>query len=125
MAADEPNSGPIPGSSHGDGIAPAPATFSSADANAPGFAEALARLPEGSSEGRFEGARWGVTVRRSTDGKRVWLYGEARDGSDIVSFNLYHLQAAGAALKPCEMSSQKVVDFVLGFVPDGEHQQMG
>lgn len=81
------------------------------------FERSLARLPDGYSEGRFQGHPWGVTVRRSADGKRIWLYGERLGGTDIVSFNLYVLAGARIALKPCEMSSSKVVDFVLGFRP--------
>ncbi len=58
-----------------------------------------------------------MTVERSSDGRRVKLYGEELGGADRVSFNLYF--AGGAArLKPCEMSEEKVVAFVLGFVPD-------
>jgi len=82
-----------------------------------GFEHALAKLPDGYSEGHFQGRPWGVTVKRSADGKRVWLYGEELSGTDVVSFNLYVLSAASLTLKPCEMSSSKVIDFVLGFLP--------
>lgn len=81
------------------------------------FDLALAKLPDGYIEGRFADRLWGATVKRSTDGKRTWLYAEELGGSDIVSFNLYSLSASGLALKPCEMSSAKVIDFVLGFEP--------
>ncbi|TCU13889.1 hypothetical protein EV131_12426 [Rhizobium laguerreae] len=63
---------------------------------------------------------WGVTVQRSEDGKRTWLYGEELSGTDIVSFNLYRLGSPGSILKPCEMSSAKVIEFVLGFEPSAE-----
>jgi hypothetical protein len=82
------------------------------------FENALGRLPDGYHEGLFDEQRWGSTIRRSEDGKRVWLYAEALAGGDIVSFNFYRLSAAGPTLKPCEMSSDKVIDFVLGFRPD-------
>jgi len=81
------------------------------------FEDALGRLPDGYVDGSFRGRPWGVTVKRSEDGKRVWLYGEALGGTEIVSFNLYRLTGSGAILKPCEMSSTKVVQFVLGFEP--------
>ncbi len=83
----------------------------------PEFEHLLAELPDGYMEGRFQGRPWGVTVKRSADGKRIWLYGEELGGTDVVSFNLYVLAGARLALKPCEMSSSKVVDFVLGFKP--------
>ncbi len=82
-----------------------------------GFEHALAKLPDGYSEGHFQGRPWGATVKRSADGKRIWLYGEELGGTDVVSFNLYVLSAASLTLKPCEMSSSKVIDFVLGFLP--------
>ncbi|MBY5549930.1 hypothetical protein HFO61_24505 [Rhizobium leguminosarum] len=59
----------------------------------------------------------GVTVKRSEDGKRIWLYGEELSATDIVSFNLYRLAGPRSILKPCEMSTAKVIEFVLGFEP--------
>ncbi|MBY5516201.1 hypothetical protein [Rhizobium leguminosarum] len=81
------------------------------------FEDALAKLPEGYVDGHFCNRPWCVTVKRSEDGKRTWLYGEELSGGDIVSFNLYRLAGPGPILKPCEMSSAKVIDFVLGFEP--------
>lgn len=79
------------------------------------FEHALSRLPDGYVGGRFAGRPWGVTTKRSADGRRIWLYGEELGGTDIVSFNLYRLSTDGMVLKPCEMSSAKVIDFVIGF----------
>ncbi|RWY66066.1 hypothetical protein EHI46_29270 [Rhizobium leguminosarum] len=84
------------------------------------FESALAKLPEGYVDGIFGNRSWGVTVKRSEDGKRTWLYGEELGGTDIVSFNLYRLAGRGSALNPCEMSSTKVIEFVLGFEPSRE-----
>lgn len=77
----------------------------------------LRSFPDGYGQGSFAGRPWGVTVRRSADGRRIWLYGEELGGADVVSFNFYVLSGASTTLKPCEMSSSKVVDFVLGFKP--------
>ena len=81
------------------------------------FEDALAKLPDGYVDGHFGNRPWGVTVKRSEDGKRTWLYGEELGGTDIVSFNFYRLIGSGPMLKPCEMSSAKVIEFVLGFEP--------
>ncbi|MBY3044227.1 hypothetical protein [Rhizobium leguminosarum] len=81
------------------------------------FEDALAKLPDGYVDGHFGNRSWGVTVKRSQDGKRTWLYGEELSGADILSFNLYRLAGPGSILKPCEMSSAKVTEFVLGFEP--------
>ena len=84
------------------------------------FEDALANMPDGYVDGYFGNRPWGVTVKRSRDGKRTWLYGEELSGSDIVSFNLYRLAGHGPILKPCEMSCAKVIEFVLGFEPSIE-----
>lgn len=81
------------------------------------FERALAGIPDGYTEGEFDRRRWGTTVKRSPDGKRIWLYAEDLAGTGIVSFNLYILAQRGFTLKPCEMSCEKAVGFVLGFRP--------
>jgi hypothetical protein len=81
------------------------------------FVKALSRIPDGYSEGAYKGSRWGATVKRSADGKRIWLYAEDLSGTDIVSFNLYALNRK-RVLKPCEMSCAKVAAFVLQYRPD-------
>jgi len=82
------------------------------------FENALDQFTEGHQEGHFGGRRWGATVRKSKDGRRVWVFAEELGGREIVSFNLYRTVGAGSVLKPCEMSSEKVVEFVLHFRPD-------
>lgn len=82
------------------------------------FETALERHSTGYSEGEFAGRRWGMTVKRSDDNRRIWLFAEDLAGSDIVSFNLYRLANRLPVLNPCEMSSEKVVDFVMRFQPD-------
>ncbi|TAX63542.1 hypothetical protein ELI00_36965 [Rhizobium ruizarguesonis] len=84
------------------------------------FEDALGKLPDGYVDAHFGNRSWGVTVKRSQDGKRTWLYGEELSATDIVSFNLCRLAGPGSILKPCEMSSAKVIEFVLGFEPSIE-----
>ncbi|WP_311789319.1 hypothetical protein [Ferirhizobium litorale] len=88
------------------------------------FVCALARLPDGYMEGLFTGRRWSATVRRSEDSRRIWLFAEDLCGTAIVSFNLYVLAGDRPLLKPCEMSSDKVIEFVLGFQPLGGQSSM-
>jgi hypothetical protein len=45
------------------------------------FEDAFAKLPDGYVEGYFANRPWGVTVKRSQDGKRTWLYGEELSGA--------------------------------------------
>lgn len=82
------------------------------------FDTAFGALPEGYSQGLYRGRRFGVTVRRSEDGRRNSLFARELAGTDIVSFNLYRLSSGKTSLKPCEMSAEKVVGFVLGLLPD-------
>jgi hypothetical protein len=78
----------------------------------------LAAISSGYGEGVYEGRRYGVAVRKSGDGKRISLFARALAGGDVVSFNLYRLKSGEDALRPCEMPAEKVVAFVLGYVPD-------
>ncbi|TCR92698.1 hypothetical protein EV561_101134 [Rhizobium sp. BK376] len=77
------------------------------------FWHSVDMLPE-YSEGNFNGHRWGATVKRSPDRKRIWLSAQGLSGSDIVSFNPYGLDDGRNALESCGTSSEKVVAFVLG-----------
>ena len=54
---------------------------------------AAAAIPSGYGEGVYEGPRYGVTVRKSRDGKRTNLFARALAGGDVVSFNLYRLRS--------------------------------
>ncbi|MFA4938863.1 hypothetical protein [Brevundimonas sp.] len=82
------------------------------------FDAAFARLANGYGEGDYDGRRFGLTVRRSGDGRRNSLFARELAGTDIVSFNLYRTGSDRTLLKPCEMSVEKVVAFVLGFRAD-------
>ena len=82
------------------------------------FDAAFKELPEGYSEGIYDGRRFGVTVRRSKDGRRNSLFARELAGSDLISFNLYRVSSGKASLKQCEMSADKVVAFVLSYRPD-------
>lgn len=76
------------------------------------FQMAFEKLSQGYSEGFYEGRRFAVVIRRSDDGRRNSLLARELAGTNIVSFNLYRLASGDAVLKPCEMSSEKVIAFV-------------
>nr|WP_104825453.1 hypothetical protein [Rhizobium sp. NXC24] len=86
------------------------------------FEAALTCHPDGCVEGNFRGRIWGSTATRSLDGRRTWLFAEGPGGRDIVSFNFYRVSGR-LTLKPCEMSSSKVIDFLMGFRPNGRMQE--
>ena len=76
------------------------------------FLTAFEALPVGTFRGAAHGSNYIVTRAQVAGGRAEKLVAEALDGSDYISLNLYRL-AAGPLLKPCEMPSQKVIDFVL------------
>lgn len=82
------------------------------------FWAAWAALPKGYTEGRYDGRRYGATLRVSSDGRRRWLYAEELGGTDFVSANVFVLSGGRPVVKPCEMAEEKVVAFVVGFRPD-------
>lgn len=80
------------------------------------FLDRLGRLPNGFSRGIYGGSPYGVTIDRSTGWTK--LFARELGGREIVSFNLYRTAAGEVHLRPCEMSSAKVIDFVRGFSAD-------
>ncbi len=79
------------------------------------FHLALSQIPEGYSEGMFQGQRWRMEKTTFALGRSVKFYAHSLGGTDFVSLNLYHL-ASGDVLKPCEMAEAKVRAFVLGVI---------
>lgn len=77
--------------------------------------EAIERLPEGFSEGLYQGVRYGITRTTFTQGRSYKVYAQALGGSDFISLNFYRT-ARTDLLKPCEMPEAKVVAFLQGVV---------
>lgn len=82
------------------------------------FVEAFDRLPTGGYGGTYQGKRYRVTKTVMVTGRSQKLEAEELGGNDYISFNLYRLAGGESLLKPCEMPAEKVMDFVLGVVPD-------
>lgn len=79
---------------------------------------AFQALPVGAFDGRYDGRGWRV-ARTPVAGGRGWkLQAWEKGGNGYVSLNVYDL-TGGSVLRPCEMSRDRVVAFVLGFCPDG------
>jgi hypothetical protein len=80
------------------------------------FLTAWDTLPTGHFNGVYDGRRYGVTRTERAGGRQGWIWAEALGGTDRISGNLYRLKS-GARLKPCEMTEEKVIAFVLGVQP--------
>lgn len=81
------------------------------------FRAALARIPEGYSEGASGGRRYRVEKTLYAGGRSLKLVAWELGGPDYISLNLYRLAGDRDVLKPCEMPEAKVRAFVLGFAP--------
>lgn len=77
------------------------------------FRAAFDKLPDGYSEGLFQGRRYGISKTTHAGGRGAKLYAKDLSGPDFISLNLYHLRT-GDLLKPCEMPQAKVRAFVTG-----------
>lgn len=83
------------------------------------FQSQLELIPEGASFVIFNDSKYLVTKEILQNGKIIKVYAKSLQNSDFISFN-YYLTGKEVALKPCEMSVEKVQDFVSGmlFVED-------
>ena len=79
-------------------------------------------FPHGLSFVGQNSCRYSVNNEVSADGCRIKFFAEEMGGNDHVSFNIYRTASKGWTLKPCEMPSQKIFDFVEQLVPDGDDQ---
>lgn len=79
--------------------------------------QALDALPNGTVTGHSEGRRYVATKSVFNAGRSVKLVAEELGGNDYISLNYYRLQS-GDRLYPCEMSREKVADFILSFRQD-------
>ena len=82
------------------------------------FKIALNALPTGSWRGDYNGSSYIVTKTLFSGGQSVKLVAEELSGNDYISLNYYVLSSGKTLLKPCEMPSEKVVQFVLGIIPN-------
>ncbi|MEM6387034.1 MAG: hypothetical protein AAF718_12450 [Pseudomonadota bacterium] len=77
------------------------------------FIAAFDRMPVGSYGATFEFKRYRVSKSVMATGRSQKLVAEELGGNDFISFNLYRLASGETLLKPCEMSEDKVIDFVM------------
>ncbi len=73
--------------------------------------ESILKLPNGYSEGIYQNKKYGITRASFNKEKSFKVYAEELGGTDFISLNFYRT-SKGDQLKPCEMSSQKVIHFL-------------
>lgn len=77
------------------------------------FRNKLLNLPNGTFFALYKDEKYLLTKNMVASNKIVKLYAINLRNKDIVSCN-YFINIKGGLLKPCEMSEQKVINFVLG-----------
>ena len=75
------------------------------------LSDLLALVPDGWSVASCRGRAYGVTKTSRAEGRAVSVYAEELGGTDVVSTNIY-LVEAGVELRPCEMPAAKVLAFL-------------
>ena len=81
------------------------------------FLTLLEGLPVGYSVVQRYGRSYGLTYSLSRKGDRGRIYAEELGGSDFISLNFYRT-GSGFYLNPCEMPTEKVVEFLKGLSKD-------
>ena len=82
----------------------------------PALKQKIQELPDGYSEVLYRESRYGMTVKRFSEGKSVKIYAKELKGTDFISLNLY-TSSSRDHLKPCEMLEEKVIHFLLNQKP--------
>ncbi len=76
------------------------------------FYKKLLALPDGANDVSYHGKRYLLRKETLLKGKLLKIYAEELGANNVVSGNYYPTIKNGM-IKPCEMSDQKVIDFVL------------
>ena len=76
------------------------------------FHSKLLALPNGANDVYYQHKRYLLRKETLLDGKLIKIYAEELGGNNVVSGNYYPSMKDGM-LKPCEMSDEKVMEFVL------------
>ena len=71
----------------------------------------IQKIPVGATEIHLNGKKYLVTRQDFNQGKSTKVFAKEFAGNEFISFNFY-LTAKGEQLKPCEMPTQKVLDFL-------------
>jgi len=75
------------------------------------FHRKLLSLEDGAYDLFFEHQRYLLRKETLLQGKLIKLYAEELGGTNFISLN-YYTQTLNGLLKPCEMSDEKVIDFI-------------
>jgi hypothetical protein len=80
------------------------------------FYTRLLALPKGANDLFYKNRRYLLHKETLLEGRLIKIYAEELGGNDIVSGN-YYPTIKGGMLRPCEMSDEKVITFILHASP--------
>ena len=80
--------------------------------NSTEFYKKLKALPNGANDVFYNNKRYLLRKETLLNGKLLKIYAKELGGNDVVSGN-YYPSIKNGTLKPCEMSDEKVIEFVL------------
>ncbi len=72
----------------------------------------IEKIPEGFTLGLFQDRKYAITKHTFNRGKSFKIYGRDLQGTDFVSLNYYTTRKKDL-LRPCEMTKEKVIDFII------------
>jgi hypothetical protein len=72
-------------------------------------------IPIGYTEVYFQGRKYGLSRTVFNQGRSTKVYAEELGGNDFISFNFY-CTTNKELLKPCEMPTTKVLDFINNYM---------
>lgn len=71
-------------------------------------------IPKGYSEALYHQKKYGITRTDFNTGKSIKVFAKELGGNDFISMN-YYITRTSERLNPCEMPSEKVIDFLLNY----------
>jgi hypothetical protein len=82
------------------------------------LAELLSRVPRGWARRMVAGLPWGVSRVEHAGGRTTTLTAERLGGTGFLSANIWHT-SAGPLLRPCEVPTADVLQFLRDLPSDG------
>lgn len=81
------------------------------------LAKRIQDIPVGYSEVLYKDRKYGLTREDYASDRSIKVFAKELGGEDFISFNYYKTEAGKVHFKPCEMSAQKVTEFLEGYSP--------
>ena len=78
------------------------------------YLKKILKLPIGHTTVAYQNKTYGVIRTDFNNGCSHKIFAQELGGKDLISMN-YYVTQRGEILKPCEMSAEKVIDFLCSY----------